>query len=248
MASPRFLLGRVAIPAVLVAVLLGFFRPRCPPLSAVKHSVVLLTGASSGIGAELAVQYGALGAHLVIAARREAELSAVGEKARAAGAASVLVVPTDMEDAAAVEHLVRACSEAHGGRLDVLFLNHARVDDGLLSSHADARSLQGILLGVFSANLVGSALAARAAMPLLEKSGGHIAVVSSASAKVAAPFHGAYVTSKMALHGYFDTLRSELKLVGSRVSVGLQVLGMIATPGACLGASVRACRGNADAS
>jgi len=125
----------------------------------------------------------------VLAARRATELAAVGDAARQAGAASVLVVPTDMDDASAVEALVQRAGKAHGGRLDVLFLNHARVDDALISSHADARALEENLRSIFQTNVIGSAQAARAALPLLEAASGHIAVVSSASAKVAAPFH-----------------------------------------------------------
>ena len=221
------LLAALAVAAAGVALSWRASSSRLCPAAGVGQ-VVLITGASSGIGAELAVQYGARGAHLVLAARRASELEAVGAASRAAGAASALVVPTDMDDEGAVAALVAAAGAAHG-RLDVLFLNHARVDEGLFVSHSAPGALAGVLTGVLRTNVVGSALAARAALPLLAAAGGHIAVVSSASAKVAAPFHFAYVASKCALHGVFDTLRAELHLAAANVSVGLQVLGMIAT-------------------
>lgn len=219
-----------AVAAAVAAALAALYAHayRCPNLPAVRGSVVLITGASSGIGAELAVQYGALGARLVLAARRARELEATADAARAAGAPAVVTVPTDMANGTAVEALVAAAAAAFG-RLDTLVLNHAMVDDALFASHAGPADLDASMLAIFRANVMGSAYAARAALPLLEAAGGHIAVVGSASAKVAAPFHAGYVASKHALHGVFDTLRAELHLARSAVTVGIQVLGMIAT-------------------
>ena len=80
---------RAALAAVAAAVLAGAAHRAatyCPPFP--RGRVVVITGASSGIGAELAVQYGRAGARLVLAARREKELNAVGARARSAGAAA----------------------------------------------------------------------------------------------------------------------------------------------------------------
>ena len=81
----------VALGAIFLAVYLG--SSQCPSLDAIKGKVVIVTGSSSGIGAELAQQYGKLGARLVLAARRKDQLEVTAEAARAAGAESVLVVP-----------------------------------------------------------------------------------------------------------------------------------------------------------
>lgn len=213
--------------AAACAATFAFFN-QCPGLDKVRGAVVILTGSSSGIGAELAVQYGRLGANLVLAARRREELETVAAAALAAGAASALAVPTDMSDAGAVTSLVET-TVARFGRIDILFLNHAIVDDALFISNADAAAVDATFTRIFRTNVVGSAMAARVALPHLEKTRGHIAIVSSASAKVAAPFHSGYVTSKHGLHGVFDTLRAELHLLRSNVTVGLQVLGMIGT-------------------
>lgn len=226
--TSRRALAAAAIVAA-AAVALRLYTAHCPNLPSVRNSVVLITGASSGIGAELAVQYGALGARLVLAARRGAELRAVGAAASAAGAADVLALPTDMADPAAVRAMVEA-AVARFGRLDVLLLNHATVDDALFVAHTTPAALETAIGTPFRVNVLGSAHAARAALPHLEATAGHIAVVSSASAKVAAPFHAGYVASKHALHGVFETLRAELHLLRSNVTVGLLVLGMIATP------------------
>jgi NAD(P)-dependent dehydrogenase (short-subunit alcohol dehydrogenase family) len=227
MGTWRTLAAAVAVAAAAVA--LHSHTTHCPNLPGVRGSVVLITGASSGIGAELAVQYGALGARLVLAARRGAELRAVGAAASAAGAEDVLTVPSDMADASAVRALVDG-AVARFGRLDVLLLNHATVADDLLVTYNTHAALEAAIGTPFRVNVMGSTHAARAALPHLEAAAGHIAVVSSASAKVAAPFHAGYVASKHALHGVFETLRAELHLLRSNVTVGLLVLGMIATP------------------
>jgi short-subunit dehydrogenase len=194
------------------------------------NASVVITGCSSGIGAELALQYSRLGARLVIAARRRTQLEQVANECRAAGAASVLAIPTDMTDREQVERLLHRAAAAFDGRIDVLMLNHAAVDDGLVFEYNSTAALEAGLQSVLHANVVGSAIATRVALPYLEAAGGTVAVVSSASTIAPAPFHAAYVASKRALHGWFDTFRHELHLVGSRVAVQLQVLGMIGTP------------------
>ena len=205
---------------------------RCPDLAPLRGARVLLTGASSGIGAELAVQYCAHGvASLTLAARRATELSAVAAAARAAApGCHVTAVATDMSDRSAVEALVAAAvAAAPGGALDLLVLNHAAVDDALVREYADAAALERAAAPVLSANVLGSMLAAYAALPALAAARGHIAVVSSASTIAPAPFHATYVASKRALHGFFDTLRHELHLTDTPVTIGVLVLGMIGT-------------------
>lgn len=203
---------------------------RCPQLTSVADSVVVLTGASQGIGAELAVQYGRLGAHLVLAARRRAQLEEVSAAALAAGARSVKIVAADMSKVADVSAVIEAA--ASFGHIDVLMLNHAAVDDALVVEYNNTSDMTAAISAVLNANVLGSASATHAAMQLLSKApgGGHVAVISSASTVTPAPFHSAYVASKRALHGWFETLRHELHLTGSPVTIGIQVLGMIGTP------------------
>jgi short-subunit dehydrogenase len=225
--TPRGLAASAAVALLAAYTYSTFFA--CPAMQNVRGSTVLITGSSSGIGEELAYQYGALGARLVLAARRASELERVAATARERGALDVLVVPTDMGDSQAVESLIGRALSAFG-RLDTLVLNHAAFDDQFFLHYNDSKSLEDQLMFQMRVNVLGCAQATRAALPHLEKTGGHIAVVSSGSAKIAAPFHPLYVTTKKALHGFFDTVRHELHLVGSRVTVGLLVLGMIATP------------------
>jgi NAD(P)-dependent dehydrogenase (short-subunit alcohol dehydrogenase family) len=135
----------------------------------------------------------------------------VADKARAAGAADVVVVTADMTKREDCEGLAATALQQYG-RLDVLLLNHALVDDAMTVEYPTTAELQAGVGSVLAANFMGGVLASHAAMPLLTAAGGHIAIVSSVSAKTPVPFHGAYVASKRALHGYFDTLRHELHL------------------------------------
>ena len=196
----------------------------------IRGSVVLITGSSSGIGAELAEQYGALGARVVLAARRAGELEGVAARVRAAGGAA-LAVPTDMASAADVDALVAAAGAAFGG-LDTVVVNHAMFDDGLFVEHADAASLEATLGAQLRVNVLGAAFLLRAALPLLEASarGGRAVEVSSGTVKIAAPFHAGYGASKSGSHGLFRHVGAELALLRSNVSVTSCILGMIGTP------------------
>jgi NAD(P)-dependent dehydrogenase (short-subunit alcohol dehydrogenase family) len=198
--------------------------------AAIRGSVVVITGASSGIGAELAVQYGALGARVVIGARRAAELDAVAARVRAAGGEAVAVAG-DMGAAADCEALIGAAA-AHFGGLDTLIVNHAMFDDGLFLEHADAAAIERTLGAQLRINVLGAAWLLRAALPLLEASarGGRVVEVSSGTTRIASPFHPGYGASKSGSNGLFRHVAAELALLRSRVSITTCVLGMIATP------------------
>ncbi len=201
----------------------------CGDVSKIKGQVVIITGASSGIGAELAEQYGRKGAIVVIAARRKAQLEAVAAKVTAAGASGVTLVQTDMSQAADCERLIATAVE-RWGRIDTLVLNHAQFDDGLAQHWNSSADVDATLLAQMKTNVGGVAYSIRAALPHLEKTRGIVGVVTSASVKCPAPFHPGYVASKSALHGLIDTWRHELRLTGTPVDLQLLVLGMIATP------------------
>lgn len=218
------------IATLYLTFLLGYLQTySCPNIHNIRNSVVIITGASSGVGAELAVQYGAYGANVVIAARRKADLEAVGKLVKEKGAKDVLVVPTDTSDSTQCEHLIKATIEKFG-HLDTLVINHAIMDDAMFMVHNTTASIDKAYLDLFKVNVMGNVYLSRIAIPYLEETSGHIAVVSSASAKVGCAFRGAYVTSKNALHGFYSTLRGELNLLHSKVTIGVQVLSMIATP------------------
>lgn len=175
------------------------------------------------------MQYGRAGARLVLAARRERELNAVAARARSAGAAGVVTVVADMSRAADCGVVVAAAVGAYGG-LHTLVLNHARFDEGLAQLWNSTDDVDNTLIAQFATNVGGAAHAIRHALPHLIAARGHVAVVSSGSVRAPAAFHPGYVASKSGLHGLVDTMRYEWRLTGVPVTLGVMVLGMIATP------------------
>lgn len=190
-----------------------------------------MTGASSGIGAETAVQYGALGARVVLGARRLKELESVAVRVRAAGGEAI-VVAGDMGVARDCASLISAAAGAWGGSgIDTLVVNHALFDEGLFVER-DAASLEATLGAQLRVNVLGAAWLLSAALPYLEASprGGRVVDVSSGTTRIASPFHPGYGASKSGAAGLFRHVAAELSLLDSNVSITSAVLGMIATP------------------
>jgi NAD(P)-dependent dehydrogenase (short-subunit alcohol dehydrogenase family) len=178
-----------------------------------RDQVVVLTGASAGIGREIALQLAAERPRLVLAARDAARLEEVAALCRARGA-QALVVPTDVADERACGALIERAVAEHG-RLDVLLLNAgqdmwARLDE--LTDPSILERLQRV-------NYLGPAWLTWHALAPLEASRGRIVVLSSLAGLTGVPTRTGYAASKHALHGFFDSLRCEL--AGSGVSVTL---------------------------
>jgi short-subunit dehydrogenase len=174
-----------------------------------KDKVIILTGASSGIGAEMAKQLGAMGACLVLAARDEARLKAVAKEWPGA-----LVIPTDVADQAACQALVEKTVH-HFGHLDIL-INNAGVS--MWTPFEEVKDLS-IYETIMQVNYLGSVYLTHYALPHLKASKGLIVVVSSLAGKTGVPTRTGYSASKHALHGFFDSLRIELLETGVDVSM-----------------------------
>jgi NAD(P)-dependent dehydrogenase (short-subunit alcohol dehydrogenase family) len=189
------------------------------PLS---ESVVVVTGASGGIGAATAVALAGEGATVVLAARREGALREVAGRCAAAGA-HALPVPTDMTDEDAVRALA-ATARDRFGRIDA-WVNNAGV--GLYAGLADAPAAE--VRRVIDVNVLGYLYGVQAALPGLRAAGGGVIVnVASVLSDVTVPFMGAYNISKHAVRGLSDTLRQEL--VQDDVSVCTVLPASIDTP------------------
>jgi short-subunit dehydrogenase len=174
--------------------------------------VVVVTGASSGIGAATAVACGRAGMRVVLAARRLGRLATVAAEVCAAGGAA-RVVPTDVGDEAAVRALVEDAVGAWG-RLDVL-VNNAGA--GILATVDDTTPAE--FERLVRVNYLGAAHAVLAALPHMRRQGtGHIVNVASVVGKRASPFRAAYVASKFALVGFSEALRMELRGTGIHVT------------------------------
>lgn len=193
-----------------------------------RNEVVIITGSSSGIGAELALQYARAGAKVVVTARRAKELEKVVAQALASGASGAIAVQADFGVKEDCQRVVAEALRAFGG-LDTVVFNHAMFDEGL---YLDREGFEDTLLQQFKVNVVGVSHTLKAALPHLEASprGGKVVEVSSGTTKIAAPFHPGYGTTKTALHGFIKHVANELFLLHSPVTFTTCILGMIGTP------------------
>jgi NAD(P)-dependent dehydrogenase (short-subunit alcohol dehydrogenase family) len=191
------------------------------PLS---EQVVVLTGASSGIGRATAVELGRRGAKVVMAARSAEELNAAAEEVRAAGG-ETLVVPTDVSDYGQCQRLAQAAVDRFG-RIDT-WVNDAAVSMYARIVDAEVAEIEQVL----RVNLLGAIYGMKAALPVLTRqNAGTIVNVGSVLSKFAVPLQGAYCASKHGLLGFADALRLELKRDGSAVEVVTVMPSSIDTP------------------
>jgi len=179
----------------------------------VKEQVVVITGASSGIGRETALAFGRVGASVVLAARSEADLQEVASQVERLGGRA-LVVPTDVADWPQVQRLADTAID-HFGRIDT-WVNNAAV-----SIYATVEQLTPEEIDrVIHVNLLGQIYGMKAAVPHLKRNnGGSLINVASALAERSAPLQAAYCASKHGIRGFSESLRLELARDGSNITV-----------------------------
>jgi len=192
-----------------------------PSLGSFRKRVVVVTGASSGIGRETALLFARLGARVGLVARRRALLEAVAADVRAAGG-QPLVVPTDVGEARAARAALARVRRAWG-RVDVL-VNNA----GVLKLAPVAQIKAADLDAMLRVNLYGALFMTQAALPLMlrRRSRSIVNVASLAGRRGITPL-GGYCATKFALVGLTEALRTE---VGNRLHVGLVLPGVVDTP------------------
>ena len=166
---------------------------------------MLITGASSGIGEGLALEFARRRYGIAIAARRADRLEALAPKLLAAGASKVVVVPLDVADTDAIEPAVqRAAAEL--GRLDVIVANA-----GIGPLTPTGRGKLPLMRETLNINLVGAIATIEAALPIFRAQGsGHVVGITSVAGSKGLPGFGAYSASKAGLHRYLQALRAEL--------------------------------------
>jgi NAD(P)-dependent dehydrogenase (short-subunit alcohol dehydrogenase family) len=174
--------------------------------------VVLITGASSGIGRAAARAWAAQGAHLVLAARREAPLQDAAREVEALGVRA-LAVRCDVTVEEDVTRLMRETEAAFGG-LDILVNNAGLGLYGPVEGFSEAQLRQ-----VFDINFFGLVRVTRAALPLLRKRapGSQVINVSSVLGHRGLPLLGGYGASKAAVNLLTESLRAELATEGISV-------------------------------
>jgi hypothetical protein len=181
----------------------------------VKDAVVIVTGASAGIGRETALEFARQGARVVVAARREDRLRRLAAEIEGMGA-QALVVQADVARTEDVERMVGAAIDRFG-RVDVLVNNAGFGFSGTVeeTTEADMRELMDV-------NYMGAFNAIRAVLPHMRaQRRGHIVNVASVVGRFAFPYHGAYSATKFALIGLTEALRGELDGSGVTATVVL---------------------------
>jgi short-subunit dehydrogenase len=166
--------------------------------------VVVVTGASSGIGRETALRYASRGACLALGARSEETLQRVADECWAAGACDVLIHATDIGESGQVASLFDAAA-ARFGRIDIAVQCAGITAFG---------RFEDVPIEVFDAivrtNLLGSANVARCALAHFQAhEAGHLVLIGSLLGSAAVPYQSAYVASKFGLNGLVRALRQE---------------------------------------
>ena len=188
-----------------------------------EDAVVVITGASSGIGKAAAIALARRGASLVLAARNEEALALTLSECERAGGRGVVQV-TDVGDARAVERLCDTAVRSYG-RVDVWINNAAVSLFGRFEETPEVDFEQ-----VIRTNLIGYANGARVALRQFREQGrGQLINVSSVVGLVGQPFTSAYTTSKWAILGLTESLRMEV-VDAPRISVSAVLPASIDTP------------------
>jgi NAD(P)-dependent dehydrogenase (short-subunit alcohol dehydrogenase family) len=178
-----------------------------------RGQVVVLTGASLGIGAVSARTLAAQGARLVLSGRNAERLDEVSLSCRGAGA-EVEAVVADVTDERGCRTLMER-AVARFGRIDTLICNAGQA----MWARAEEVSDWSVFERLVRVNYLGAAYCALAALPHLRASHGRIVVVSSLAGKTGVPMRSGYSAAKAALNGFFDSLRIELADSGVTVTV-----------------------------
>ncbi|XP_061046657.1 hydroxysteroid 11-beta-dehydrogenase 1-like protein isoform X7 [Eubalaena glacialis] len=181
---------------------------------------VLLTGASVGVGEELAYHYARLGSHLVLTAHTEALLQKVVGNCRKLGAPKVFYIAADMASPEVPERVVQFALDKLGG-LDYLVLNHL----GAAPAGTRARSAQATRW-LMQVNFLSYVQLTSLALPSLTDSKGSLVVVSSLLGRVPPSFSSPYSAAKFALNSFFGSLRRELDVQDVNVAITMCVLGL----------------------
>jgi short-subunit dehydrogenase len=169
---------------------------------------IIVTGASSGLGAALAQAFAKQGGRLTLFARREAELEATAGLCREIGGEATTVTG-DVKSVEDCRRLVETAVATYGG-LDVLVANAGVSMWAKFEDVTDTAMFRELI----EVNYLGVVNCVHAALPHLKERRGVVAAVSSIQGKIPVPLHTGYVASKHALQGFLDTLRGELRDTG----------------------------------
>lgn len=169
--------------------------------------VVWITGASSGIGKEMSLQYASKGYAVVVSARRSEILEALASKIKLDGGEAYPLVCDVMEEESVKKAVIKILS--HYGRIDIAIANAGCAVTNFLE-HLSQQEWE----RQFNINVVGLVMTAKYAIPELKKFTGRLVLIGSVAAFLPNPFVSAYGASKAAVHNIGESLQVELKGTG----------------------------------
>jgi short-subunit dehydrogenase len=186
-----------------------------------RENVIIITGASFGIGQQLALQLADYGAWLALAARNAEKLAEVSAQCHQRGG-RVITIPTDVADQSNCRNLIERTVKEYG-RIDTL-INNAGI--GMASRFDELKDLA-LFEKVIRVNFLGSVYCTHYALPYLKKTQGRLVGVCSLRGIFPSATADGYGPSKHAMAGFFGCLRIEL--AGSGVSVTMIYPGWVST-------------------
>lgn len=184
--------------------------------------VVMITGASSGIGRELSLQLSMLGSSIILCSRDEKKLNDVAlecHQVSLSKSQKFIVLPVDMSNYNKMEEYWKTCqntleNNSLPSNIDVLILNA-----GISSRGACNETNVDVIEKLMAVNFFGPVALTKCILPSMEEKGsGAIAVISSVQGKLGLPQRTSYAASKHALQGFYDGLRAEVALKNIRLT------------------------------
>lgn len=185
-----------------------------------KNKVCWITGASSGIGAALALTLNRLGATVIVSSRNTHRLGALRNNCDYPD--HVLVLPCDMEGGASLGQVAREAWRLHDG-IDYVFLNAGMAVRDLVENTELV-----MIQKVMNVNFISNTVIIRALLPMMiKRRRGHFIVTSSLSGRFGVPKLSAYSASKHAMNGFMESLRAEYETKGVRATIA--TVGLVKT-------------------
>ncbi len=177
------------------------------------HQVMIITGASAGIGKALACVLAPQAPHLVLVARDHQRLQEVAKHCEKLGA-STFVIPTDVSNPQACSEMIQS-TISRFSKIDVL------VNNAGMSMWSTVEDVQDVyqFKQLMEVNFLGSVYCTKFALPFLKQTQGRVVAISSVASLTGLPSHAAYCASKHAMNGFFESLRIELAGTGVTVTI-----------------------------